>query len=139
MERGAMRIVGRSLLAGVAVAAVLLVAGCGNSEITITGTSEGISVYTVVQSDSTGIGLVKQKISAEKPANLIAAMRGTVSDGSNPVGIHICGFSVSKNGHSYQVDRYAASLPAGVTSSEAAATACSSSLKSDVTSWLPAS
>ena len=85
------------VVAGVGVA--LLLAGCGNETITASESQSGISVSIVVTSDNTAISSIEQSLKTENTGV-------TVSNGDNHSGAHVCGFNVSKNGHTYQVDVY---------------------------------
>ena len=100
---------GRWLLAGVAGVVCLLAAGCSTDAITVTGGVGSATLSVVVQSDSAGIALVKQSVSSQN-----STLSGTVTNGDTHVGNHLCGFDVSKDGNSYDVDFYAAKLPAGI-------------------------
>ena len=113
-----MRKAGRWLLAGVAGGACLLAAGCGTDAITVTGGAGSATLSVVVQSDSAGIALVKQSVASQN-----STLSGTVTNGDNHVGAHLCSFHVSKAGTSYDVDFYASGLPAGVTASDFCSTA----------------
>ena len=68
--------------------------------------------------DSAGIALVKQSVASQN-----STLSGTVTNGDNHVGAHLCSFHVSKAGNSYDVDFYASGLPAGVTASDFCSTA----------------
>jgi hypothetical protein len=81
--------------------AVFAVSACGgsNSSITVIGSSNGVpSVWGVITSDSTAMVVIKQAESN--------APNTTIQDGDAHQGNRVCGYSVSKNGHSYQVDYY---------------------------------
>lgn len=94
-------------LVGVAAAAAVLLTACGNATITVVRTSPAGSI--VITSDGNAINALKPKIEA-----LLGA--GTVlDDGDQHTGQHLCGFSLNKNGHSYQVDAYG-DLPSGTCS-----------------------
>jgi hypothetical protein len=89
------------------VATTLLLAGCGSNE-TMTESQTalgGLSGSIVVTSDSTAISALEHKIAALPGTGV------TLSNGDKHSGAHVCGFSVGKNGHTYQVDAYG-SLPA---------------------------
>jgi hypothetical protein len=90
-----------------ALSAVVLVAGCGTGDASITLISLGGSM--VIKSDSGAIAAIR--------ATVIAGS-GTqhIGNGSDAVGAHVCGFKVSKNGHEYQVDYYG-QLPSDLCSS----------------------
>jgi hypothetical protein len=124
---------GRFLLAGFGASAALLLAGCGNSEITVTSSQGGITVSIVVQSDSTGIGLVRQEAATKSNGG-----NAKVTDGSHPVGPHICGFTASKGGHTYQFDFYGKNLPSGVTTSAVESEFCGAE-QTSLMSGLPSS
>ncbi len=81
------------------IGTTLLLAGCGNQTITASESVEGLSVSIVVTSDSTAIASLESSL---KTSDATA----TVSNGDNHTGNHVCGFNVSKNGHTYQVDVY---------------------------------
>jgi hypothetical protein len=98
--------------------ACLLAAGCGTDAITVTGGVGSATLSVVVQSDSAGIALVKQSVASQN-----STLSGTVTNGDNHVGDHLCSFHVSKDGNSYDVDFYASGLPAGVTASDFCSTA----------------
>ena len=83
----------------------LLLAGCGNETVTASETQQGITVQVVVTSDSTAIDALKQSLPSTAPGV-------TFSSGDTHTAPHVCGFSTSKNGHSYQVDFYG-NLPSG--------------------------
>jgi len=88
----------RLLLGSIGVAGTLLLSGCGSSSITVQSTSPAASI--VVTGDSTALTALKTKIQAQ----LLTGE--TVVDGDQHSGNHVCGFSATKNGHSYQVDAY---------------------------------
>ena len=92
----------RVKLAGLFAAAALLLTACGNSSITVLRTSPAAAI--VITSDSNAISSLKPKIQAQLQAG------ETLVDGDQHTGDHFCGFSLSKNGHTYQVDTYG-SLP----------------------------
>lgn len=79
-------------------AVTLMLAGCGNQSITITETADGVTGSVVVTSDSTAIAAVEARLGHTATRSIHA--------GDTHSGAHLCGFSVSKNGHSYQVDFY---------------------------------
>jgi hypothetical protein len=85
------------IIAGIGT--TLLLAGCGNQTITATESAEGLNVSIVVTSDSTAITSLESSLKSSDAT-------AKVSDGDNHTGSHVCGFSASKNGHSYQVDVY---------------------------------
>jgi hypothetical protein len=124
-----------SALAGLGAAAALLLAGCGNSEVTISGNESGMTFSAVVASDSTGISLVKQEVKSESSSGSFSG--ATVSDGDTHSGNQICSFTASKNGHSYTVTFYASNLPAGVTSGMLSSTLCAQSTQQSFVSSLP--
>ena len=82
------------------------------------GGAGSATLSVVVQSDSAGIALVKQSVASQN-----STLSGTVTNGDNHVGAHLCSFHVSKAGNSYDVDFYASGLPAGVTASDFCSTA----------------
>ena len=71
----------------------------------IADSAGGLSGSIVVTSDSTAISALEHKIAALPGTGV------TLSNGDKHSGAHVCGFSVGKNGHTYQVDAYG-SLPA---------------------------
>jgi hypothetical protein len=95
------------------IATTLLLAGCGNQTVTATESAEGVNVSIVVTSDSTAIASLTSSLKASDPT-------AKVSDGDNHSGSHVCGFSASKNGHSYQVDVYG-NVPASTCDADAKA------------------
>jgi len=97
MHRAAFVVIGAST--------TLLLAGCGNETVTASETQQGITVQVVVTSDSTAIGDLESKLPSTAPGVKF-------SNGDTHTSAHVCGFSTSKNGHSYQVDFYG-NLPAG--------------------------
>lgn len=88
----------RLTLGVIAGAATLLLVGCGNSTITITNMDTGVPITIVVTSDSTAIPSLEH--------NLPVLSGVSVRNGDDHVGTHFCGFSASKDGHTYQVDFY---------------------------------
>jgi hypothetical protein len=91
----------RVLLIGSVAIAVFTVSACGgsNSSITVVGSTSGVpSLWGVITTDSTAITTIK---TAESSTQNV-----TVQDGDQHQGNHVCGYSVSKNGHSYQVDYF---------------------------------
>src|SRR3984893_1629326 len=86
------------LLGSIGVAGTLLLSGCGSSSITVQSSSPAASI--VVTGDSTAVTALKTKNQAQLQAG------ATAVDGDQHSGNHVCGFSVTKNGHSYQVDAY---------------------------------
>lgn len=100
---------GRFLLAGAGISAVLLLAACGGAELTISGAvGTGQSAYFVVQSDATAISKLKTS-AAQSGAST------TVQDGDHHAGSHVCSWNTSKDGHSYQIDVYALGMSAAET------------------------
>jgi hypothetical protein len=95
----------RRVLATIAFAATLLLAGCGSSTITVTASSAGQVGSGVVTGDSDAIAALKTKLAAFFGAG------ATVTDGDQHTGNQVCTFNASKNGHSYSVVIYGA-LPA---------------------------
>jgi hypothetical protein len=96
----------------IALLTPLLIAGCGNSTITVTvvglnqvtGVPQTQSSATVA-SDSTGIAAFESLAAKDSKAQ----PRGqtvTVQDGDQHQGAPVCSFTVSKDGHSYQVSVY---------------------------------
>jgi hypothetical protein len=103
--------------------AAFTVSACGssNSTITATGSQAGVTAFEVVTSDGTAISALKGSPHGG----------ATLQDGDQHTGNHICGFSVSKNGHSYQVDWYSNS------SALTSALLCSSSAQQQFLSAAP--
>ncbi len=100
----------RTLFVVAGIGTTLLLAGCGNQTITASESVSGVSVAIVVTSDSTGLSSVESRIKAVSPTV-------TISNGDTHSGAHVCGFNVSKNGHTYQVDVYGSSaVPTAVCS-----------------------
>jgi hypothetical protein len=99
------------IIAGIGT--TLLLAGCGNETVTASESVSGLSVSIVVTSDSTAIAYLESKLKTSDAG-------ATVSNGDNHTGNHVCGFNVSKNGHTYQVDVYG-SVPSTVCDSDAKA------------------
>jgi len=89
-------------ITGMAVAAALLLTACGSATITVVRTSPAASI--VITSDSNAISALKPKIQPQ----LVAGQ--SLVDGDQHSGDRVCGFTLNKNGHSYQVDAYG-SLP----------------------------
>lgn len=89
----------RAVLVVAGIGATLLLAGCGDQTITASQAVSGQTVAIVVTSDSTGIASVESRVKAASPGV-------TVANGDTHTGGHVCGFNVSKNGHTYQVDVY---------------------------------
>jgi hypothetical protein len=81
------------------IGAALLLSGCGNQTITASESVSGVSVAIVVTSDSTAITSIESSLKSQDTGV-------TISNGDTHSGNHVCGFNVSKNGHSYQVDVY---------------------------------
>ena len=118
----------RSLMAGAGISAALMLAGCGNSELTISGQiGSGQSAYFVVQSDATAIGQLKTSAAS-------SAAGTTVQDGDHHSGTHVCGWSTNKDGHSYQIDLFASGMSAAQTTQLSAV--CNSG-ESQINSQLP--
>jgi hypothetical protein len=103
----------RALFVVAGLGATLLLAGCGNETITASESQSGVSVSIVVTSDNTAISSIEQSLKTQQTGV-------TVSSGDNHTGSHVCGFNVSKNGHSYQVDVYG-NVPASTCNSAAQA------------------
>jgi hypothetical protein len=89
----------RLILGGIGLSAILLLSGCGTSSLTLVVSSPAASV--VVTSDSDAIKAFKPKVQQQ-----LAATGETLVDGDQHSGNRVCGFSSSKNGHTYQVDVY---------------------------------
>ena len=89
----------RLTVGAMASASTLLLVGCGNSAATFMTVSNGVTVSLVATSDSSAIAALKSKLP-------IGGGVTTIHDGDDHVGNRICGFSTSKNGHSYQIDWY---------------------------------
>jgi hypothetical protein len=81
------------------IGTTMLLAGCGNETVTASESSAGLTVSIVVTSDSTAIASLESSLKT-------SGAGATVSNGDNHTGNHVCGFNVSKNGHTYQVDVY---------------------------------
>jgi hypothetical protein len=124
---------GRSLLAGVAVSASLLIVGCGNSSLTLSFNEDGISGSIVVTSDQSAINSLKASAASEGLGGLSGA---TITNGSNPVGSELCSWSASTSGHSYQLAVYATN-PSSVLTSAFKAEICSSSTEKEIETGLP--
>jgi hypothetical protein len=90
------------------IGATILLAGCGNETVTASESVAGLTVSIVVTSDSTAIASLESSIKTSDTS-------ATISNGDNHTGNHVCGFNVSKNGHSYQVDIYG-TVPSSVCS-----------------------
>jgi hypothetical protein len=99
----------RSVFLVAGVAGALLLASCGDETVTATESASGLSVSIVVTSDSTGIAAIEKSVKGSG---------ATVTNGDTHAGAHVCGFNVSKNGHTYQVDVYG-SVPASTCSDAA--------------------
>jgi len=99
----------RSVFLVAGVASALLLASCGDETVTATESASGLSVSIVVTSDSTGIAAIEKSVKGSG---------ATVTNGDTHAGAHVCGFNVSKNGHTYQVDVYG-SVPASTCSDAA--------------------
>jgi hypothetical protein len=87
----------RAILVVAGIGATMLLAACGNQTITASQTVSGVSVAIVVTSDSTAIGSLEAKLKSVAPGV-------TIANGDSHTGTRVCGFNVSKNGHTYQVD-----------------------------------
>jgi hypothetical protein len=86
-------------LAGAIAAFTVSTCGSSNSTITVVGTTSGVpTVWGVITTDSTAMAAIK---TAEGSTSNV-----TLQDGDLHMGNHVCGFSTSKNGHSYQIDYY---------------------------------
>ena len=81
------------------IGTTLLLAGCGDETVTASESVAGLSVSIVVTSDSTAIASLESSLKTSDAA-------ATITNGDNHSGNHVCGFNVSKNGHTYQVDVY---------------------------------
>jgi hypothetical protein len=103
----------RAALVVAGLGTTLLLAGCGNQTITASQAVSGQSIAIVVTSDSTGIASVESRVKAASPGV-------TIANGDTHTGAHVCGFNVSKNGHTYQVDVYGA-IPSTICSAQARA------------------
>jgi hypothetical protein len=88
---------GVALAAGIAA---FTVSACGssNSTITVTSGTSAVSVSGVITTDTTAMATIKTAEGKVPNAN--------VQDGDHHIGDHVCGYSISKNGHTYQVDWY---------------------------------
>lgn len=92
----------RSALVAMALASSLLLAGCGDSTITVRISAGGQNASVVVTSDATAIAALRATI-----ASTVSASSGeTVLDGDQHSGNQVCTFTRSKNGHSYTVTTY---------------------------------
>lgn len=87
----------RSVFLVAGAATTLLLASCGDETVTATESAAGLSVSIVVTSDSTGIAAIEKSVQGSG---------AKVTNGDTHSGPHVCGFNVSKNGHTYQVDVY---------------------------------
>jgi hypothetical protein len=106
--------VNRAALLVAGLGTTVLLAGCGNQTITASAAAlSGQSIAIVVTSDSTGIASVEAHVKAATPGV-------TIANGDTHTGAHVCGFNVSKNGHTYQVDVYGA-IPSTICSAQARA------------------
>lgn len=92
------RVTRRLTLCIIGAASALLLVGCGTSTITISNTDTGVPITIVVTGDSSAIPRLEH--------NLPVISGASVQNGDDHVGSHFCGFSVSKDGHTYQVDFY---------------------------------
>jgi hypothetical protein len=81
--------------------------------ITASESVSGVSVAIVVTSDSTAITSLESKLKS-------VASGVTIANGDSHSGAHVCGFNVSKNGHTYQVDVYG-TVPTTICSAQAQA------------------
>jgi hypothetical protein len=95
------------------IATTVLLVGCGDQTVTASESASGINVSIVVTSDSTAISSIESSLKN-------TGTGVTISNGDNHKGSHVCGFNVSKNGHTYQVDVYG-NIPASTCSSAAQA------------------
>ena len=99
--------------------AALTVSACGspgNSTVTLIGSNAGVPfVWGVVTTDSVAMAAIRTTVGSN----------GTVQDGDVHSGTRVCGYNVTKNGHSYQVDYYtnnaaaASAIESGACSSDA--------------------
>ena len=121
-----------AMAAALGTAAVLLLAGCGNATLTVDEDIAGIHLFIVVQSDSTAITELQPVIKSELSSSGIS---GSITQGGSPSGSRICSFSVSKDGHSYQVQVYAPSSAASLFTG--ASFPCSSSNQQEFASAAP--
>jgi len=88
----------RLVLGAIGVAGALLLSGCGSSSLTVQSSSPAASI--VVTGDSSTMTAIKTKIQSQLSSS------ETIVDGDQHSGNHVCGFSATKNGHTYQVDAY---------------------------------
>ena len=88
----------RLTLCFLGVLAPLLLTACGSSTITIARLSPAASI--VISGDGDAINALKPKVQRQ----LIDSQ--TLVDGDKHSGDHFCGFTLKKNGHTYQVDAY---------------------------------
>ncbi len=100
----------RPVLRAIGVGGALLLAGCGAASATppsaaITVLSTAPTASIVVTGDSTALAKLKAKVQTQLSSG------ETVVDGDQHSGNHVCGFSATKNGHSYQVDAYGGVSP----------------------------
>ena len=88
----------RLTLCFLGVLAPLLLTACGSSTITISRLSPAASI--VITGDSDAISTLKPKVQKQLTDSQ------TLEDGDHHSGDHFCGFTLKKNGHTYQVDAY---------------------------------
>jgi hypothetical protein len=107
----------RFIVAVTAAIAAFTLSACGGSNATITVVDNTTgSVFGVITTDSTAMVVITK---AERNAP-----NTSVKDGDQHMGNHVCGYSVSKNGHSYQVDYYpSSSVAASLLASQCASAA----------------
>jgi hypothetical protein len=111
----------RRLFVALGLPALLLLAGCGGSSsasVTAQLSAAGVQGSMVVTTDSGAIAAVRTDLKADQ----LSTSGITLVDGDQHSGNHVCGYSVSKNGHNYQVDFYGNSAQ----SSSLFASGCSS-------------
>ena len=87
-------------------AAAILLAGCStpaaNETVTASLNQNGYTVQMVITSDSTAIA----DIEGSPSSNAYGFSGLNFSNGDMHSEAHVCGFSVSHNGHTYRVDFY---------------------------------
>jgi hypothetical protein len=103
----------RAVLVVASIGTTLLLSGCGGQTITASQAVSGQTIAIVVTSDSTGIASVESRVKATSPGV-------TFANGDTHTGAHVCGFNVSKDGHTYQVDVYGA-VPTTICNAQAQA------------------
>ncbi len=110
---------------------LLLLAGCGSSNSSVTAelNSGGVQGSMVVTTDSGAIAAVRANLNSGQ----LSASGISLVDGDQHSGTHVCGYSVSKDGHNYQVDFYANSAQ----SSSLFSSGCSSSEQQSFLSGAP--